>query len=280
MSQSPLENLLGATARWTAAVRAVETQRPDHLIDDPWAALLAGKDGMSWIETRSGPNTISIILRTRYFDDWLERITRDEAIAQVVLPAAGLDTRAFRLQLPQATHVFELDRPSVMEYKEAVLASANAQPTCTRHVIRADLTGRWKEALLAAGFDPARPSAWLLEGLLFYLPSDAIRTLLRDLSPLAAAGSHLGMDVINSAMLTSPLTHAWIEMQAKEGAPWIGTLDNPEEFLASLGWQASLTQAGQPDANYGRWTLPVIPTKMPNMPHNWFVTARKQSSPA
>ena len=64
-------------------------------------------------------------------------------------------------------------------------------------------------------------------------------------------------------------------MQAREGAPWIGTLDDPESTLASLGWTATLTQAGQPDANHGRWTLPVIPVKIPDMPHNWFVTAHK-----
>jgi hypothetical protein len=41
------------------------------------------------------------------------------------------------------------------------------------------------------------------------------------------------------------------------------------------GWQVSLTQAGQPDANHGRWLFPIIPTRMPGMPHNWFVTACK-----
>jgi hypothetical protein len=65
-------------------------------------------------------------------------------------------------------------------------------------------------------------------------------------------------------------------MQAHSGAPWIGTLDDPESVLASRGWAATLTQAGQPDANYGRWVLPVIPTKMPNIPHNWYITARKE----
>jgi hypothetical protein len=63
-------------------------------------------------------------------------------------------------------------------------------------------------------------------------------------------------------------------MQAKSGAPWIGVLDDPEAFLGELGWQVSLTQAGQPDAHYERWTLPFIPTQMPGMPHNWFVTAQ------
>ncbi|MBP7356116.1 MAG: hypothetical protein KA928_08160 [Longilinea sp.] len=55
----------------------------------------------------------------------------------------------------------------------------------------------------------------------------------------------------------------------------VGTLDDPVGFLSGLGWKVSLSQAGQPDANFGRWTLPVLPTEMPNVPHNWFVTAQK-----
>jgi hypothetical protein len=92
---------------------------------------------------------------------------------------------------------------------------------------------------------------------------------------LAARGSWLGFDVVNSVMLTSPLTQKWLAMQAAAGAPWIGTMDDPVAFLAARGWQASLTQAGADDAHYGRWPFPVIPTTMPNMPHNWFVTAQK-----
>jgi hypothetical protein len=85
----------------------------------------------------------------------------------------------------------------------------------------------------------------------------------------------MGFDINNSDMLTSPYTRAWVDMQTQMGAPWLGTLDDPESFLSARGWLATLTQAGQPDANYGRWTLPVIPTKMANMPHNWFVAAKK-----
>ena len=77
-------------------------------------------------------------------------------------------------------------------------------------------------------------------------------------------------------MLASPLTRVWVQMQATMGALWIGTMDDPETFLAARGWSAALTQAGEPDAHHGRWTLPVIPVRLPNMPHNWFVTARKR----
>ena len=79
----------------------------------------------------------------------------------------------------------------------------------------------------------------------------------------------------NHAVLTSPWTRPWVEMQAQAGAPWIGTLDDPVAFLAERGWTATLTQAGAPDAHYGRWTLPVLPTTAPDMPHNWYVTAHR-----
>ena len=68
---------------------------------------------------------------------------------------------------------------------------------------------------------------------------------------------------------------ARVARPARLGAPWIGVMDDPEGFLASRGWQATLTQAGQPDANHGRWPFPIIPTRMPGMPHNWFVIAQK-----
>ena len=66
-------------------------------------------------------------------------------------------------------------------------------------------------------------------------------------------------------------------MQANSGAPWIGTLDDPIGFLAERGWKTSLSQAGAPDASHGRWHLPIIPVFMPDMPHNWFVTAQKEN---
>jgi hypothetical protein len=81
--------------------------------------------------------------------------------------------------------------------------------------------------------------------------------------------------VVNSVMLTHPLTQSWVQMQAQSGAPWIGALDDPAGYLAARGWQATLTQAGQPDANRGRWPYPVFPVDAPELPHNWLVTARK-----
>jgi len=266
---------LEATAHWTAAVRAMESARPDALVHDPWAMALAGPAGSAWITERSADSVVPMILRTRYFDDWLAGVVGRGAIGQAVLPGAGLDTRAFRLDWPGGLRWFEIDRSAVLGHKAQVLAAAGAVPRCLRTTVEADLLAPWSEALVAAGFDPSRPSAWLLEGLLFYLDPQAIAALIDELTRLAAPGSELGFDIVNGAMLTSRWTRPWVEMQAAAGAPWIGTIDDPVGFLAARGWQATLTQAGQPDASHGRWTLPVLPTTMPDMPHNWFVTARK-----
>jgi methyltransferase (TIGR00027 family) len=272
---SPLNNL-ASTAHWTASVRALENSRQDRLFADPWAATLAGEEGQRWLAQRTPDSVLPIVLRTRYFDDCLQRITQEAAICQVVLLAAGLDTRAFRLAWPEGTHLFELDQPDVLDAKENVLRAAGALPACERHVLPVDLNGPWQERLVTNGFNPGQPSAWLLEGFLFYLPTENGLRLLNDLGYLAAPRSWLGFDVINSAMLTSPLTRQWVEMQASSGAPWIGVLDDPRAFMEERGWQVFLTQAGQPEANHGRWRLPILSTEMPGVPHNWFVTADKR----
>ena len=269
-------HFLGSTARWTAAVRAMESMREDRLFNDPWAAVLAGGEGREWLAKRPADSSLPIVVRTRYFDDFLLLTSARNQIRQIILMAAGLDTRAFRLNWPAGTTLFELDRPEVLNDKEEILGSLGVHPTCERVGIRADLTQSWGDILTKSGFNPQELSCWLLEGFLFYLPNEAILRIIDEVSSLAAPGSWLGFDIINSAMLTSSWTRPWIDMQSQSGAPWIGTLDEPEETLASRGWNASLTQAGQPDASFGRWSLPVFPIKAPDMPHNWFVTAQKE----
>ena len=268
-------NLLASTARWTAAVRAQESTRPDALFRDPWAAALAGEEGAAWLAGRAPDKTLPIAVRTRYFDDFLNRILQENDLCQIVLLAAGLDTRAYRLNWPPTVSVFEIDQPAVLAYKEQILSAAGAHPTCSRWAIALDLAGPWQSELAANGFDPQLPSAWLLEGFLFYLPSAEVVRLLGEVCAYAAPGSCLGFDIVNSLTLTHLLTKTWIEMQAQAGAPWLGALDDPEAFLSERGWQAWMTQIGQPDAIYGR-QYPAIPVRMAGIPHNWYVTACKK----
>jgi methyltransferase (TIGR00027 family) len=275
MGKEPSQTLLSSTARWTASARALESKRPDRLFYDPFAEALAGDEGASWLAQRTEVKVLPIVLRTRFFDDFLQRINQENTIHQVVFLAAGMDTRAFRLPWPENTSLFELDQAAVMQEKNETLAAFGAQARCRRAVIAQDLTEPWQEGLQEAGFQPEQPSLWLLEGFLFYLPNEAIWRILEDVTRLAAPGSWLGFDIVNAITLTHPLVKSWIEMQAASGAPWIGTIEDPVHELARLGWRATLTQAGQPDAHFGRWPFPIIPIDRPDMPHNWFVTAQR-----
>jgi methyltransferase (TIGR00027 family) len=274
MSKTKSDYLLGSTAYWTASVRAKESERTNGLFHDPWAMALAGEVGLSWMAGKTPESVIPIVLRTRFFDDFLQHVTNDLGIRQVVLLAAGLDTRAYRLNWPPGVRLIEVDQPDILAYKEAVLHEAGAQATFARTAVGADLTQPWTDNLLVHDFDPQVPTVWLLEGFLFYLPNDVIDHLLDTVTGLAVPGSWLAFDIVNSHVLTSPLTVKWVEMQAQAGAPWLGTMDDPVAYLAERGWTAVLTQAGAADAHYGRWPYPIIPVTMPNMPHNWYVTAR------
>jgi O-methyltransferase involved in polyketide biosynthesis len=62
-----------------------------------------------------------------------------------------------------------MDLPEVLDAKEEVIEAAGAKASCERRTIRVDLSQEtWPEALLAVGYQPERPSVWLIEGLLYY----------------------------------------------------------------------------------------------------------------
>ncbi len=264
---------VGATARWTAAARALESQRPDAILDDPWARQLAGESGMGWLAQQAPGSTLPMVIRTRFFDDWLRSAMTDRGLRQAVLLGAGLDTRAWRLSWPEGCTVFEVDRAAVLDAKAAVLDGVSASAACRRVPVVGDLADRWSGRLLTAGLDPTKRAIWLAEGLLFYLDNELVRDVLRAVTRLSAAGSRLAFDIPNGAVLSSPYTRAWIEMQAAAGAPWRGTMDDPTAELGALGWRASVTQPGEGDTGHGRWTMPVPPAAAVDLPHSWYVTA-------
>lgn len=272
-------NPLASTACWIAAIRARESERSDCLFNDPWAALLAGQIGPSWFdrmptELNSG-NEMVIAIRIKFFDDFLLRAVAEHQIRQVVLMAAGMDTRAFRLTWPEGTQLFELDQPELFAQKEQLLASAGASPTCSRQTIGVDLREPWADALQQAGFDPLQRSVWLLEGLLHYLPDSAVSNLLDAITTLSASESWLGFDVVNHEMRTAPWTRSWMEAMEKSGAPWLFSMDEPEAVLAERGWTTTVLQLGEESANFGRWSYPLVPRSVPGIPRSFLVQATR-----
>jgi methyltransferase (TIGR00027 family) len=203
---------VGATALGVAAARAAETSRPDALIRDDFAYLLTASAGPAWAQMAStdtawlgddeyGRRMHEMArnyqaVRTHYFDSYFHTASRD-GIRQVVILAAGLDSRAYRIDWPSGTTVFEIDQPKVLEYKSATLDAHGAVPKSRRVAVPVDLRDDWPAALIDAGFDPAQPTAWLAEGLLPYLPGEAQDRLFAMVTQLSGADSQIAVEAFN-----------------------------------------------------------------------------------
>lgn len=165
------------TGLLVAAIRAAESRREDRLFEDPFAEKLAGETGRRMLEealaTTGDKSTLQIVVRTKFWDEALLRATTH--VDQVVLLAAGMDARAFRLAWPAGTVVYELDQPEVIAAKSGLLADAS--PRCRWTALGVDLTRDWTTALRSTTFDPARPAVWLAEGLLQYLDETAVHVV-------------------------------------------------------------------------------------------------------
>ncbi len=141
-----LASSVGATATAVAASRAVASQGPDALLDDPFAEPLVRAvgldtfvkiiDGESFNEDDPLMNrrTMSeqIAVRTRFFDDFFTAAS-ESGIRQAVILAAGLDTRGYRLAWPAGAVVFEVDQPQVIAFKTATLDNIGAVPTANAY---------------------------------------------------------------------------------------------------------------------------------------------------
>jgi len=205
---------VGSTAVMVAAARARETESAEPLISDPYARILVDGAGTGMWENfmdesvaerikTADPEAAAVFenmlayqaVRTHFFDAFFADAVA-AGIRQVVILASGLDARAYRLQWPAGTVVFEIDQPKVLEYKSATLATHGVEPVVARHEVAVDLRQDWAAALTAAGFDPTAPTAWLAEGLLMYLPAEAQDSLFTQITELSAPGSRVSAEAM------------------------------------------------------------------------------------
>ena len=202
-----LANSVGATATMVAASRAVASQGPDALLDDPYADPLVRAVGLDvFVRVIDGEINFEddallnrkarihqMTVRTRFFDEFFLDAAQS-GIKQAVILASGLDTRAYRLSWPADTVVYEIDQPQVIAFKTDTLAGLGAAPTAERRTISIDLRDDWPAALREAGFDAAAPTAWSAEGLLPYLPPEAQDRLFDHITALSAPGSRVATE--------------------------------------------------------------------------------------
>jgi methyltransferase (TIGR00027 family) len=271
---------VGATALSVAAARAVETATADPLITDEFAYLLVSSAGQPWARLAS-PDLEWIgddergrrahrlacdyqAVRTHFFDTYFADAVAG-GIRQVVILAAGLDSRAYRLDWPAGTTVYEIDQPQVVEYKTATLNSACVVPKATRHPVPVDLRDDWPAALTAAGFDRTQPTAWLAEGLLPYLPADAQDRLFEMLTELSVPGSQVAVEAFSLGSADTERRRAARRARWERMRQWLGLDINVEtltyqennradaaEWLTAHGWQVRAVSNADEMARLGR----------------------------
>ncbi|MEV7375722.1 SAM-dependent methyltransferase [Streptomyces sp. NPDC090301] len=262
------------TAQWTAAARALETEREDRLFADPYARTVADQIGFELLERYAGGGTVPFLaIRTTYLDRAIVRAVEERGIRQVVFLAAGMDTRFFRLPWPDGVTVYELDRPALLEAKAEMLAKEPKPAGRDRIAVPVDLTQDWTGPLKEAGWKSEEPVLWVVEGLLFFLPEQAVRTLISTLSAHAAPGSVLLGDVISRAALENPLARGFMKALDEDGNPWLFGTEEPEVLLADCGWAVrEVRQPGEAGADFGRWPYPVPDRSVPRVPRSFLFT--------
>lgn len=296
---------VGTTAVMVAAARAVETEQPDPLIRDPYAKLLVtnANAGVLW-EAMLDPAVAAKVaaldaeaaamvrhmrgyqaVRTHFFDTFFGDAT-DNGIRQIVILASGLDSRAYRLDWPAGTTVYEIDQPQVLEYKSKTLADNNVTPAADRRAVAIDLRQDWPAALRAAGFDPSVPTAWLAEGLLMYLPAEAQDRLFTQIGELSAPGSRVAAE---TAANHADERRQEMRARFKQIAEQIGleeTIDVGElmyrdenrarvaDWLNAHGWRATAQNSGDEMRRMSRW-VEEVPMADDKDAFSEFVTAER-----
>ncbi len=254
-----LASSVGATATAVAARRAMASKGPDPLIDDPFAEPLVNAVGVeAFIKMMNGevelddedpaftPRRLAegMAVRTRFFDTFFADAAA-AGVRQAVILAAGLDTRAYRLTWPAGTTVYEVDQPQVIEFKSRTLADLGAAPTADRKAVAVDLRDDWVGALQDNGFNSQRPTAWIAEGLLGYLPPDAQDRLFDTITTVSFSGSRIGTGYVPDirdriAKRGTEISERWRRLGLNVNwseLVYDGERNDAVEYLAERGWQ-------------------------------------------
>jgi methyltransferase (TIGR00027 family) len=240
-----------------ALARAAETASDQPLIRDQFAEVLVSTPELegvreqvaAWwapdpdddpdfaVDSRHMINYQAV--RTHFFDAYFAAAA-EAAIRQVVILAAGLDSRAYRLDWPDGTVVYEIDLPKVLEYKADTLANHGAAPVVDRRPVPVDLRHDWPQALRDAGYEANRPTAWLAEGLLPFLPAAAQEAMFSSIDQLSAPGSRVAVEIFGvDEEKRREAEQKWHELRAKRAARGQDTSFNPFDL-----W---FDDAGRPD---------------------------------
>ena len=193
---------------------------------------------------------------------WLARKRLLDALAceaieagcrQLVVLGAGLDTLAWRWR--DAVDSFELDHPATQAIKRRALADGPV-------LVAADLSHESVAVVLRAEprFAANRPTLFIAEGLLMYLPAARVAALFGELAALSAPGSRFAFTFMEArpgqplAFHNASRLIAWWLAWRGESFRWGLGRDAAGAFVAQHGWQ--LAALSSPEEMRRRFLAP------------------------
>lgn len=188
----------------------------------------------------------SVVARARFIEDLVVEHA-GHGVTQYVILGAGLDTFAQRRpEIASRMHVFEVDQPGPQAWKRARLIELGYGVPEWLRLVPVDFEAgeHWRERLVAAGFDLARPAVVVSTGVSMYLTREAILAMLRQIASLAP-GSTLAMTYILPLELADPAERPGLEAAVRgaraSGTPFVSFFTPPE--MLALAREAGFREA-------------------------------------
>jgi methyltransferase (TIGR00027 family) len=239
MTDTTIQNVPD-TAFMAAAYRAIESERPHALFRDPLAGRLAGERGraiLASLPPQAMMGGWTVIIRTCIIDELIQ-----QAIAQgvdtILNLGAGLDTRPYRMTLPETLRWIEVDHPTIIEWKRTRLAQE--EPRCQLERIALDIADpQARRQLLDEVASRSDKVLVLTEAVTPYLPEEAVAALGADLRARPAIKYWV-------ADYFSPASYQYRRRsgmsRAMKNAPFLFEPKDYFGFFAAAGWQPKETR--------------------------------------
>jgi methyltransferase (TIGR00027 family) len=166
---------ISASGLFTLGARALETKRPDALLRDPIAVDLVER--LEWgfgAYAEDWMTQLTVAIRTEILDEGTRDFIRRHPLARVVNLGAGFCARGLRLAASGLDWI-DLDFDRVIALKRTLLPERSGY----RYVASSILDPAWIERL---AHEPERPTLFLAEGVLQYLPRRDVERLLGEIT--------------------------------------------------------------------------------------------------
>ncbi|WP_219462923.1 class I SAM-dependent methyltransferase [Nonomuraea rhizosphaerae] len=188
------------TLLYTLYFRALDSRSPRPILGDEWAPRILDRLDHNHLKVKMAAGDRYVgILRARRLDDWTGRYLAENPGATVLQLGCGLDSRAFRMDLPPGVEWIDLDYPEVIDLRSRLYPERDHY-----RMIPSSVTDpSWLEQV-----PTGRPVLVIAEGLLMYLTDPDVRQLLVRLAGRVPHGE-LAFDAISPWLAAVSRAFGW-----------------------------------------------------------------------